>query len=346
MRRRGRHLDLTAPAASPSVSGIHRHRGAPSSFLLVGAVACGCWPVLAPGITHNGLRTPGFSTSGAMAARSRTRPVRSAPGAPTWRSSSSAIRSGGSCPSRLAHLARRRSPALRANARHSGTGRRRRPAAAGALDRGARPVACCSPPARRSNGRASTSDESHGRRRPCRWRARLRARSKSARTCSASPARACSGSRWRSPRIVDGAAASRGCTPPSASVRASIRCALRRASRIERLEDARLGEEAIREREETVEVEHELHEQHLPIVIEPTLVDVPKSTRVVKERQKPLFTRAGRHQAAAGRPARLGTAARRGHQRRIARDDLAADREEAEGLSASRCAWSPRRRGR
>ena len=64
----------------------------------------------------------------------------------------------------------------------------------------------------------------------------------------------------------------------------------RHASRIERAEDVRLGEEAMREREEIVEVEHELHEQHLPIVIEPTLVDVPKSTRVVKERQKPLFT--------------------------------------------------------
>jgi S-DNA-T family DNA segregation ATPase FtsK/SpoIIIE len=64
----------------------------------------------------------------------------------------------------------------------------------------------------------------------------------------------------------------------------------RRASRIERAEDARLGEEAMREREEIVEVEHELHGHHLPIVIEPTLVDVPKSTRVVKERQKPLFT--------------------------------------------------------
>ena len=64
----------------------------------------------------------------------------------------------------------------------------------------------------------------------------------------------------------------------------------RRASRIEREEDARFGEEAMREREETVEVEHELHEQHLPIVIEPTLASVPKSTRVVKERQKPLFS--------------------------------------------------------
>ena len=63
----------------------------------------------------------------------------------------------------------------------------------------------------------------------------------------------------------------------------------RRTERIERAEDIRLGEEALREREETVEIEHELLEQHLPIVIEPELVDVPKSTRVVKERQKPLF---------------------------------------------------------
>ena len=64
----------------------------------------------------------------------------------------------------------------------------------------------------------------------------------------------------------------------------------RRVERIERLEDARLGAEATRERDEVLEVEHELQEQHLPLVIEPTLVDVPKSTRVVKERQKPLFT--------------------------------------------------------
>jgi S-DNA-T family DNA segregation ATPase FtsK/SpoIIIE len=64
----------------------------------------------------------------------------------------------------------------------------------------------------------------------------------------------------------------------------------RRVERIERAEDARLGAEAIRERDEVLEFEHELHEQHLPIVIEPTLVDVPKSTRVVKERQKPLFS--------------------------------------------------------
>ena len=65
----------------------------------------------------------------------------------------------------------------------------------------------------------------------------------------------------------------------------------RRVARIERAEDVRLGDAGdARARARCVEVEHELQEQHLPIVIEPTLVDVPKSTRVVKERQKPLFS--------------------------------------------------------
>jgi DNA segregation ATPase FtsK/SpoIIIE, S-DNA-T family len=64
----------------------------------------------------------------------------------------------------------------------------------------------------------------------------------------------------------------------------------RRVERIERAEDARLGAAAVRERDEVLESAHELSEQHLPLVIEPTLVDVPKSTRVVKERQKPLFS--------------------------------------------------------
>ncbi|CAN5212972.1 DNA translocase FtsK [soil metagenome] len=63
----------------------------------------------------------------------------------------------------------------------------------------------------------------------------------------------------------------------------------KRVERIERAEDLRVGEIALREREAVVEVEHQLHEDHLPIVIEPTIVEVPKSTRVVKERQKPLF---------------------------------------------------------
>lgn len=64
----------------------------------------------------------------------------------------------------------------------------------------------------------------------------------------------------------------------------------RRAERIERAEDIRLGEAAQREREHVVEVEHQLAEDHVPIVIEPALAEVPKSARVAKERQKPLFT--------------------------------------------------------
>ena len=64
----------------------------------------------------------------------------------------------------------------------------------------------------------------------------------------------------------------------------------RRVERIERAEDLRLGEQALRERELGVEVEHQLHEDHLPIVIAAPVMEVPKSERVVKERQKPLFT--------------------------------------------------------
>ena len=64
----------------------------------------------------------------------------------------------------------------------------------------------------------------------------------------------------------------------------------RRVERIERAEDARVGERALREREAVAEVEHQLHEDHLPIVIEAPVIDVPPSARVVKERQKPLFS--------------------------------------------------------
>ncbi len=56
-------------------------------------------------------------------------------------------------------------------------------------------------------------------------------------------------------------------------------------------EDVRLGEEALREREKVVEVARvvEAVEPHAPVVIEPTVLEVPKSTRVIRERQKPLF---------------------------------------------------------
>jgi DNA segregation ATPase FtsK/SpoIIIE, S-DNA-T family len=63
----------------------------------------------------------------------------------------------------------------------------------------------------------------------------------------------------------------------------------RRVERIERAEDVRAGAQALRERELVVDVEHQLHEDHLPIVIEAPVVHVPPSARVVKERQKPLF---------------------------------------------------------
>lgn len=73
---------------------------------------------------------------------------------------------------------------------------------------------------------------------------------------------------------------------------------IRQVERIERTQDARAGEEAKRERERdvVVKVEHQpVQDQQLiqaqqPIVIEPMIIDVPASTRVVKERQKPLFS--------------------------------------------------------
>jgi S-DNA-T family DNA segregation ATPase FtsK/SpoIIIE len=63
----------------------------------------------------------------------------------------------------------------------------------------------------------------------------------------------------------------------------------KRAQQFERAEDVRVGEKALREREVIVDVEHRLQEDHLPIVIEAPVIEVPPSARVVKERQKPLF---------------------------------------------------------
>ncbi|HSW08270.1 DNA translocase FtsK [Aquabacterium sp.] len=63
----------------------------------------------------------------------------------------------------------------------------------------------------------------------------------------------------------------------------------RRVQARERMEDQRIGEQAVREREKVVEVERAGVEDHAPIVIEVPMVEVPKSTRVAKERQKPLF---------------------------------------------------------
>ena len=68
------------------------------------------------------------------------------------------------------------------------------------------------------------------------------------------------------------------------------------ASRRERLEvaqDVEFGRQAAREREEDVIEERiEIEEHHpAPVLIEPVMVQVPKSERVAKERQKPLFHR-------------------------------------------------------
>ncbi len=66
----------------------------------------------------------------------------------------------------------------------------------------------------------------------------------------------------------------------------------RRAQR-EIAKDVAVGRRAAREREEVVlEERHEIEEHHpQPVtIIEPVLAEVPQSTRVVKERQKPLFS--------------------------------------------------------
>ena len=64
-----------------------------------------------------------------------------------------------------------------------------------------------------------------------------------------------------------------------------------RRERREAQEDQLIGERAAREREVVLAEERiEIEEQHQPpVVIEPVLVDVPRSERVAKERQKPLF---------------------------------------------------------
>ena len=62
-----------------------------------------------------------------------------------------------------------------------------------------------------------------------------------------------------------------------------------RQGRRELQEDKRLGEAAAREREHGVEEQRLVVEDHLPLVIAPTVADIPKSQRVAKERQKPLF---------------------------------------------------------
>jgi S-DNA-T family DNA segregation ATPase FtsK/SpoIIIE len=63
----------------------------------------------------------------------------------------------------------------------------------------------------------------------------------------------------------------------------------RRSLRREHDEDFRIGEQAQREREIQVDEVREEFEVHAPIVIEPPVLEVPKSDRVARERQTPLF---------------------------------------------------------
>jgi S-DNA-T family DNA segregation ATPase FtsK/SpoIIIE len=55
-------------------------------------------------------------------------------------------------------------------------------------------------------------------------------------------------------------------------------------------QDKALGEQAVREREAMLRQEHEQPHPAPPVHIEPVLADVPKSERVLKEKQRPLFT--------------------------------------------------------
>ncbi len=64
----------------------------------------------------------------------------------------------------------------------------------------------------------------------------------------------------------------------------------RNVDRREVAEDKRVGKKAKREREQVVEVERQVVEEHVPIVIEAPVVEVPQSTRVAKERQTTLFS--------------------------------------------------------
>ena len=67
------------------------------------------------------------------------------------------------------------------------------------------------------------------------------------------------------------------------------RLRLRCVERWQARQDRKLGEQAAVEREEVVEVERKRFEEHEPIRIEPPQTEIPKSDRVIKEKQKPLF---------------------------------------------------------
>jgi S-DNA-T family DNA segregation ATPase FtsK/SpoIIIE len=63
----------------------------------------------------------------------------------------------------------------------------------------------------------------------------------------------------------------------------------RRQEKREAEEDRRLGEAAARQRDDVALAQREQAAEHVPLVIEPTVAEIPKSQRVAKERQAPLF---------------------------------------------------------
>jgi S-DNA-T family DNA segregation ATPase FtsK/SpoIIIE len=59
--------------------------------------------------------------------------------------------------------------------------------------------------------------------------------------------------------------------------------------RREEQRDRQIGAVALEQREHAVEIAREVDEEHGPVVVVPPVLDVPKSERVVKEKQRPLF---------------------------------------------------------
>ena len=125
-------------------------------------------------------------------------------------------------------------------------------------------------------------------RRPRRRRARLRARHRVSQALLGFAGRACSGS----PSLVAGIsrllrlllAARR---PSGSAAGSSAALAPRRAP--ERAEDVRLGEQAVREREEIVEVEQELQEHHCRSSSSRRWSTCRRASASSRERQEPLF---------------------------------------------------------
>jgi hypothetical protein len=95
---------------------------------------------------------------------------------------------------------------------------------------------------------------------------------------------------------------------------------------------ARRARPAAAEREEKVEEARKIFEDHEPIRIEMPPVVVPKSERIVREKQVPLFADLPDSPLPPARPAGPARHAHRAPDRRDARVHLAPDREEAARL--------------